>query len=84
MSVLALTMSVQMERQNSDVFIQNGHGYTPRRRNAMGDIFQNVDHEVLYSKLLQELKMNGCESESVSQENNPTNDGCDNTGNKFG
>lgn len=77
-------MSVEMGRQNSEVFTQNGHGYSKRRRNALGNIFQDVDYDILYSKLVQELKINDSESEPSNQGNGEPNDGCNDTGNKFG
>lgn len=60
MSGLVLTFSM-METEKSELIVQNGCGHFSRqRRNAMGNIFKDIDNEELYEKLMKELDISGC------------------------
>lgn len=80
MSGLVVTFAM-METEKSDLIMQN---FSRRRRNALGNIFKDVDHEELYEKLMKELEISGCggtESNPGSPDSTKT---VENKSNRFG
>ena len=80
MSGLVVTFAM-METEKSDLIMKN---FSRRRRNALGNIFKDVDHEELYEKLVRELDISACggtESNPGSPDSTKT---VENKSNRFG
>lgn len=86
MSILAVTMSM-MEREKSDISVQNGHGHHKNRRNAMGNIFKDMNQDAIFDRLvLKELDVNNFDNDSETQNDNDSKNGDDHeeAANRFG
>lgn len=85
MSILAVTMSM-MEREKSDIIVQNGHGHHKNRRNAMGNIFKDMNQDAIFDRLVfKELDVSNFDNDSETQHESDTkNDDHEEAANRFG
>lgn len=74
-----------METEKSDLIIQNGcEQFSRQRRNAMGNIFKDIDHEELYEKLMKELDISGCGGTQSNPDSPDSTKNVENKSNRFG
>lgn len=84
MSGLVVTFSM-METEKSDLIMQNGCGhFSRRRRNALGNIFKDIDHEKLNEKLMKEFDISGCGGTESNPNSPDSTKTVENKSNRFG